>query len=312
MAEKEKKFNGIMPPILTPMTEKGDIDESAMRRFVNFLIDGGVNAVIVNGTMGEFYALTEEERTKTAKIVINEVNGRVPVIIGTGHSGTKPAVELSKEAEDLGADAVQVMPPYYIVPTDDGIYAHYADIAEAIKIPIFVYNNFGTTKIDLSAQLLAKLSEIDNVIGLKLSPGGRIAPVELAYNVRKLTKERPDLIIMIATASLWLFGMELGISNGCVMGLPNVFPHEYSQMYNFVCEGKLEEARELNKRFFELDHLALTEMGGRPRYLYVYKTLLMWRGIFTSNTVRKPMMPTEDYRQKLLQSSLKSLKLDWF
>ncbi len=305
---KYEKFHGIMPPILTPMHEDGSLDESTMRKFVNFLIEGGVNAIIVNGTMGEFYALTDEERTQTAKIVIKEAKGRIPVVVGTGHSGTKPAVELSKIAQDLGADAVQVMPPYYIVPTDDGVYEHYREIAQAIKIPMFVYNNPGTTKVDLSAQVIARLAEIDNVIGIKLSPGGRISPLELAFTIRDLTKKRPDLILMIATASLWFFGMELGISNGCVMGLPNVFPNEYAQIYKLIRSGKLAEARKLNNNLFELDHLATTELGGRPRYIHVYKTLLMWRKIFSSNTVRKPMMPIEEYRLKLLRSSFDSLE----
>lgn len=305
---KYEKFHGIMPPILTPMHEDGSIDESTMRKFVNFLIDGGVNAIIVNGTMGEFYALTDEERTQTAKIVINEVKGRIPVVVGTGHSGTKPAVEFSKIAQDLGADAVQVMPPYYIVPTDEGVYEHYREIAKAIKIPMFVYNNPGTTKVDLSAQLIARLAELDNIIGIKLSPGGRISPLELAFTIRELTKKRPDLILMIAAASLWFFGMELGISNGCVIGMPNVFPNEYAQIYKLIRSGKLAEARKLNNSLFELDHLATTELGGRPRYIHVYKTLLMWRKIFSSNTVRKPMMPIEEYRLKLLRSSFDSLE----
>jgi len=306
---KYSKFHGIMPPILTPMRENGILDESTMRKFVNFLVEGGVNTVIVNGTMGEFYALTEEERTQNAKIVIDEVKGRIPVVVGTGHSGTKPAVELSKIAEGLGASAVQVMPPYYIVPTDEGIYEHYAEIAKAIKIPIFVYNNPGTTKVDMSASLIAKLTEIDNIIGIKLSPGGRISPVEIALSIRGLTKKRPDLIVMIATASLWFFGMEMGIANGCVMGLPNVFPREYARIYKLICEGKLAEARKLNNSFFELDHLALTEIGGRSRYIHVYKTLLMWKGIFPSNAVRKPMMPIEEYRLKLLRSAFESLEI---
>ena len=93
------------------------------------------------------------KRRKNAKIVIEEVKGRIPVVVGTGHSGTKPAVELSKIAEGLGANAVQVMPPYYIVPTDEGFTNTIAEIAKAIKIPLFVYNNPGTTKVDLSAQL---------------------------------------------------------------------------------------------------------------------------------------------------------------
>ncbi len=306
---KYEKFHGIMPPILTPMQENGSLDESTMRKFVNFLIEGGVNAIIVNGTMGEFYALTDEERTQTAKTVIKEAKGRIPVVVGTGHSGTKPAVELSKIAQDLGADAVQVMPPYYIVPTDDGVFEHYREIAKAIKIPMFVYNNPGTTKVDLSAQLIARLTAIDNIIGIKLSPGGRISPLELALTIRELTPKRPDLILMIATASLWFFGMELGISNGCVMGLPNVFPSEYAQMYKLIRSGKLSEARKLNNSLFEIDHLALTELGGRPRYIHVYKTLLMWRKIFPSNAVRKPMMPIEEYRLRLLRSAFDSLEL---
>ena len=306
----DKKFHGIMPPILTPMDEKGNIDEVALRRLVNFLIEGGVNVIIVNGTMGEFYALTEEERNRNLEVVIDEVDGRLPVIAGTGHSGTIPAVRLSKTAEKLGASAVQVMPPYYIVPTDDGIYAHYKDISDAIGIPVFIYNNVGTTKIDLSGDMITRLSKIDNVIGCKLSPGGRVAPLELAINIREKTND--EFIILIACASLWFYGLELGISNGCVMGLPNVFPHDYAKMYNLLREGKVEEARKINKSFLELDHLCITELGGRPRYQYMYKTMLKWRGIIPSNTVRKPMMPSEEYRLKLLSNALKAMNFEWY
>lgn len=306
----DKKFHGIMPPILSPMDEEGCIDEVALRRYVNFLIEEGVNVLIVNGTMGEFYALTEEERNRNLEVVIDEVDGRLPVIAGTGHSGTIPAIRLSKTAEKLGASAVQVMPPYYIVPTDDGIYAHYKDISDAIGIPVFIYNNVGTTKIELSGDMITRLSEIDNVIGCKLSPGGRVAPVELARNVREKTND--EFIILIATASLWFYGLELGISNGCVMGLPNVFPHEYAKMYSLLREGKVEEARKIHKSFLELDHLCTTELGGRPRYQYMYKTMLMWRGIIPSNTVRKPMMPCEEYRLKLLSNALKAMNFEWY
>ena len=306
-----KKFEGLMPPIVTPMFEDGSIDEKSMRKLVQFLVKGGVNALVVNGTMGEFYTLNDEEWTRVAKLVIDEVNGAVPVVVGTGHSGTKRSVDLSKIAEDLGADAVQVMPPYYIVPTDEGIYQHYEEICKAIKIPLFIYNNPGTTKIELSAPLISRIVKIPNVAGVKLSPGGRTAPVELARDIRALTKDRPELVIMIATASLWYYGMELGVSNGCVMGLPNVFPEEYAKIYSLIKEGKWEEARSLNSRFYELDHLSITEIGGRSRYIHVYKTLLMWRGIIPSNTVRMPQMPIEDYRMKLLYNATKSLKLGW-
>lgn len=297
------QFHGIMPPIPTPMRQDRSLDLSAMQRLVNFLVEGGINSMVVNGTIGEFYALTEEERTQNATLVINEVKGRLPVVVGTGHSGTIPAVELAKTAEGIGASAVQVMPPYYILPTDDGIYEHYAAIAKAIEIPIFVYNNPGTTKIDMSASLIARLAEIDNVIGIKLSPAGKMSPVETALGIRQLTKKRPELVVMIASAGLWFFGMEMGIANGCVMGLPNVFPVEYAQVYKMICEGRVADARKLNNTFFELDHLAITETGSRARYPHVYKTLLMWRGILPSNAVREPMMPIEEFRLRLLRTA---------
>jgi 4-hydroxy-tetrahydrodipicolinate synthase len=307
-----KKFAGIMPPILTPMHEDGSVDEKSMRKFVRFLVDGGVNAVVVNGTMGEFYALTDQEKTMVARLVIEEVAGAIPVVVGTGDAGTKRAVELAKSAEELGADAVQVMPPYYALPTDEGIYRHYQEICSAIDIPLFIYNNFGTTKVALSPKLISKIAKIPNVAGVKLSPGGPIQPVEIAREVRELTKnDRPELTIMIATTSLWYYGMELGIADGCVMGLPNVFPEEFAKIYKFMLDGKWEEARKLNRQFYELDHLALTEIGSKTRYQYMYKTLLMWRGIIPSNAVRNPLTPVEDYRLQLLRSAAKSLGYGW-
>jgi len=307
-----KKFHGIMPPVLTPMDENGNVDKKVYARYINFLIDGGVHAVIVNGSMGEFFSLTEEERNETAKFVISEVNGRVPVIICTGHSGTRPAVELSKKAESFGADGIQVMPPYYIIPTEEGIYSHYKSISDSINIPIFIYNNFGVSKIALSAKLITRLSKIKNIIGVKLSPGGPKSPLELAKEIRELTQiEKPDFIIMIATASLWLYGLELGISDGCVMGLPNVFPDEYVKIYNLLVLGNIEEARKINQKFLELDHLSTTVYGGRPRYQYIYKTMLKWRGIIPSNTVRKPLMPVEETYLNLLRKALNSNNYKW-
>jgi dihydrodipicolinate synthase/N-acetylneuraminate lyase len=105
--------------------------------------------------------------------------------------------------------------------------------------------------------------------------------------------------------------MELGIADGCVMGLPNVFPEEFAKIYKFMLDGKWEEARKLNRQFYELDHLALTEIGSKTRYQYMYKTLLMWRGIIPSNAVRNPLTPVEDYRLQLLRSAAKSLGYGW-
>jgi len=169
--ELKEKYVGTQCVMLTPFKKDESLDEDGIRFITNFLIEHDINVLHPTGSTGEFWTLTEEERKRVIKIVVDEAAGRVPVIPVTAHSGTKPAVELSKYAEKVGADGVMILPPYYHEPTEDGIYAHYKAIADAINIGIVIYNNPWTTKITISPDLMARLADIPNVVAVKETTG---------------------------------------------------------------------------------------------------------------------------------------------
>ena len=164
-------FKGSYTVMVTPFTADGALDEAALRRFVDWQIEQGTQGLIPLGSTGEFLSMTRDERRQVAAVVIEQAQGRVPVLIGTGAEWTQEAVALSREAQELGADGVMVIPPYYSSPTEDELFAHYRAIGEAISIPLMVYNNPFTSNVDLSAKFVARLSQIDTVRYIKESSG---------------------------------------------------------------------------------------------------------------------------------------------
>lgn len=164
-------FKGSYTVMVTPFTADGALDEAALRRFVDWQIEQGTQGLIPLGSTGEFLSMTRDERRQVAAVVIEQAQGRVPVLIGTGAEWTQEAVALSREAQELGADGVMVIPPYYSSPTEDELFTHYRAIGEAISIPLMVYNNPFTSNVDLSAKFVARLSQIDTVRYIKESSG---------------------------------------------------------------------------------------------------------------------------------------------
>jgi len=166
------EFRGSYTVMVTPFTERDQaVDEGRVRQFVDWQIAEGTHGLIPLGSTGEFLSLTREERRNVAATVIAQAGGRVPVLIGTAAEWTDEAIAMSKEAEALGADGVMIVPPYYSSPTEDEIFAHYRRIAEAITIPIMIYNNPFTSNVDLKPHLVARLSRIDNISCIKESSG---------------------------------------------------------------------------------------------------------------------------------------------
>lgn len=164
-------FRGSFTVMVTPFTADGRLDEAGLARFVDWQIREGVHGLIPLGSTGEFLSLTRAERRRVGEIVVETAAGRVPVLIGTAAEWTDEAADLASEAQSIGADGVMIIPPFYSSPTADEIVTHYRKISDAISIPIMIYNNPFTSNVDLSAVLVARLSEIDNVSYIKESSG---------------------------------------------------------------------------------------------------------------------------------------------
>jgi len=233
------KPEGILPALVTPFTDDGKaIDEERLRVLVNRCIELGVHGVVPCGTTGEFVNLTTEEKKRVIKMVIDEVNGRVKVIAGTGASGTDQAVEMTKYAKDVGVDAALIVTPFYLKPTDRGIYEHYYTIATEVDLPIILYNIPQCTGLPLPWQMVEDLAQIPNVVGVKDSSG------QLSFILAVLEKVRDKINVLCGHDEVVLAALAAGCS-GAILASANVIPDIWIQIYNYVKNGKLQKAREL-------------------------------------------------------------------
>jgi 4-hydroxy-tetrahydrodipicolinate synthase len=163
-------FKGAIVAIVTPF-KKGKVDEASLRKLIEFQIKNGTDGIVPCGTTGESSTLSHEEHDKVVEIVIDAVNKRVPVIAGTGSNSTAEAIRLTRHAYKAGADGALMVAPYYNRPTQEGLYQHYKAVAEAVPIPIIIYNIPGRTGVNINPDTLARLAKIKNIVGVKEASG---------------------------------------------------------------------------------------------------------------------------------------------
>jgi len=230
-----------MPALVTPFTDDGkNVDEERLRRLISHLMGLGVTGLVPCGTTGEFQNLSEQERKHVVEITIDESNGRIPVIAGTGASGTDLAIEKTKHAKDAGADAAIIVTPYYHKPANRGLYEHYRRIAEAVDIPIVLYNIPQATGVLLPWQIVEDLVDIPNIVGLKDSSG------ELSYILTVLEKVGERLPVVCGHDEVILPALAAGCA-GAILASANVFPDYHLKTLKAVQEGKLDEARQTQR-----------------------------------------------------------------
>lgn len=235
MKKEFKKLRGIVPATLTAWDAKGEIDAEKTKRYIQYLIDGGVGAVFCGGSLGEAGLMTMEQRRKIIDIAVEAAKGKVPVIVGTWHNCTRIAVELSKYAEDAGADIAMAALPHYPKPTQDGLYEHYKAIAEAVNIPVFIYSWFGQFGIEIEPETVARLAKDGYIQGIKYSA----ADVRAIAEIIRLTEGK--ITVMLGVETLLLTALCLGTD--CSMGVsPCLVPEETVKIYNLFREGKIDEA----------------------------------------------------------------------
>lgn len=233
------KPEGILPALVTPFTDDGKmVDVERLRILVNHCIELGVHGVVPCGTTGEFVNLTAEEKKRVVRVVIDEVNGRIPVVAGTGASGTDEAVELTKYAKDAGATAALIVTPYYLKPADRGIYEHYYTIANKVDLPIILYNIPQCTGLALPWQMVEDLAQIPNIVGVKDSSG------QLSFVLAVLEKVRDKINVMCGHDEVVVAALAAGCS-GAILASANVIPDIWIQIYNHVKKGELQQARDL-------------------------------------------------------------------
>ena len=235
---KKVEIKGIIPPIVTPMNEDESVNEKELRNQVNRQIKGGIHGLFPFGTNGEGYILNEKEKEEVLSIVIDETKGRVPVYAGTGCISTKDTIRQSQMAESLGADVLSILTPSFAAASQNELYDHYKAVAEAVDMPIVLYNIPARTGNALAPATVAKLSKIPNIVGAKDSSGN----FDNMLQYIEQTRDSKDFAVLSGNDSLILWNLLAGGTGG-IAGCANVFPEVMASIYNYFAAGDLENAR---------------------------------------------------------------------
>ncbi|MBI3977365.1 MAG: 4-hydroxy-tetrahydrodipicolinate synthase [Chloroflexi bacterium] len=232
-------IEGAITAMVTPFGPEGEIDEPALRRHIDEQVGAGVDGLLVIGGSGEFVSLDDAERRRVMAIAVEHVNRRVPVVVGLLAPGTRHVVELARQAGRAGADAVLVLPPYYISPSAAGIAEHFARVAGEGGLPIVVYNNPGRTRVNLDAEMMARLVEIDAVVAMKECDR------DLGSVSEKIQAVGHRIAILAGDDDLAFPTLVLGARGGIWAG-SNLAPAPYVEMYRAVVAGNIERARQIH------------------------------------------------------------------
>lgn len=288
-------FIGAGTALITPFSG-GEIDYVTLERLINWQIEESIDAIIISGTTGESLTLSREEKKSLLDFALKTVKGRVPVIAGTGTNSTSDSILLSKDAEALGADGLLVVTPYYNKPSQRGLYAHYEAIAEAVSLPVILYNVPGRTSVDLLPETVIALSKIPNITGLKEASGKPQRVEMLKGNVpegfRIYTGNDPEIAEF----------MERG-AHGVISVLSNVMPRLTHTLVSGSLEGKKEEARTLQKKAERLIEALFMETNPVP-----VKEALAFMG-FGNPEFRLPLVGLETHHREELYEVLKQYEV---
>ncbi len=282
---------GIIAAIPTPFDRMGNLNTSALEQMLSFLSRAGVHGFFAVGNAGEFYALNKEEKVEVIKTTVKAVGGKLPIFFGAGAASTKEAVELARMGEEEGADALLVIMPYIIRPSEDELYTYYKDICNATKLPVFLYNNPSVTGVSASARLIRQLSHIDNFMGVKDSSG------DFALTMEFIRIEKEGFAVYAGRDNLILSTLIHG-GSGAISSAASACPEIAVSLFDAFEKGDYEEARKQQMAFAKLRQLF--SLGSFP---VVIKEALKLRGIDVGMP-RAPIAALSDAKRKELSDCL--------
>lgn len=240
-------LKGVIPPIITPVDDDENVDEQGLKNVIDYVLDGGVHGIFVLGSNGEFYAFDEENQKKAVEIAVKHVNKRVPVYAGVGAITTKACIKAAKMAEEAGADAVTVLTPMFIKPNEKEMYNHFKAIADAINIPVLIYNNPDKTTNNISVKLLKQIAEIKNVIGMKNTSLDFAQTIEFIQVTKHIENFR-----VLSGSDFYIYGTLAYGGFGCVAGTANVAPKLVVEIYEKYMAGDLKGSLEAQYKLIPL------------------------------------------------------------
>lgn len=284
-------FRGVYTALVTPFNEDGSVDEPALRRLVNTQIDAGVAGLVPVGTTGESPTVTHEENVAIVGMVIDEARGRVPVIAGTGANSTAEAIEMTRQAHALGASASLQVAPYYNKPTQQGLLEHYTAIADAVDMPIMVYNIPGRTGVNIETATLSRLAEHPRIVAVKEASGSIPQMMDILATVP------PEFAVLSGDDNLAFSLTALG-GRGLVSVASNLIPGRVVRMVDMILRGEVDHARREHFALLPLFRMLFVETNPIPiKYM-------MYRAGLCRNAYRLPMTPLGDEHRKEVDALL--------
>ncbi|MCK9530341.1 MAG: 4-hydroxy-tetrahydrodipicolinate synthase [Gammaproteobacteria bacterium] len=284
-------FHGSMVALVTPMRADGSVDEESLRGLVEFHVANGTDALVAVGTTGEASTLDNDEHVGVVRRVVETAAGRVPVIAGTGSNSTREAIELTRAAMEVGADACLLVTPYYVKPTQEGLYRHFKAVAEAVPVPQILYNVPGRTAVDMQNATVERLSHIANIVGIKDATGN----LERGRELIQLCGERMDIFSGDDATAMELILMG---AKGDISVTANVAPRDMHEMCAAARAGDRARAEAINQRLMALHKNLFVEANPIPVKWAVQQLGLIPPGI------RLPLTPLSEQHHETVRQAM--------
>ncbi|MFP4332452.1 MAG: 4-hydroxy-tetrahydrodipicolinate synthase [Campylobacterales bacterium] len=291
------KIYGAMTALITPFKD-GKIDANSYERLIKRQIDNGIDAVVPVGTTGESATLSHNEHKSCIEIATSVAKNRgVKVVAGAGSNSTHEAIDLARFAESSGADAILCVTPYYNKPTQEGLYQHYKAVAEAVSIPLMMYNVPSRTGVDLSAKTVIRLcSDVENIYGVKEASGSLNRVIEIL-------SQKDDVYVISGEDAINLPILTTG-GKGIISVSSNLLPDMLSSLVHSVFDGELEEAKRISNALFEINRVLFVESNPIP-----IKAAMYLSGLIETLEYRLPLTPPSSENMKKIEDVLKKYKV---
>ena len=288
-------FKGVGTALITPFKPDQSVDLDSLRKIINQQLDGGVDALVVLGTTGESPVIEYDERRKIISLVVDEVKGKIPVIVGTGTNDTKKVIENNRQAKDLKADGVLIVNPYYNKGTQESLVEHYKTIAEKTSLPIIVYNVPSRTGMNILPETIVKIhKECKNVVAVKEASGN-------ISQIAHLTSIKPEtLSVLSGNDDQTLAIMALG-GDGVISVFSNPYPAEMKKIATALFENDLKLAQELNNKYLSMMNALFVETSPAP-VKYVMSKLEL-----SENVLRLPLLKASSKAIEILDKEMKKM-----
>lgn len=290
------EFKGVYPVLVTPMNEDESINWEGFAENIEYYIGEGVDGLAINGSTGEFVSLTKEERFKAVEVAVKQVNGRLPLIVGTAAETTADAIEYTRQAEEAGADGALLINSYYAHPKEEEIYEHFRAVAEAVSFPVMIYNNPFTSGVDISVETILRVGrEVSNITHIKESSGE-------IRKVRDISREGKGFIKTFCGADDMVLESFLVGAVGWISVAGNIAPRTAKELFDAFEAGNLDRAWEVYDRLLPLCNF----LEGSGKYVQVAKRAMELKGL-AGGPPRKPRQGLTSEEEETLMKRMQEL-----